>query len=71
MLGLIIWLSIVSVICIVETVLIVILLSKQKKQEDNHFIDLKFCDLESSIQKAEEKIDDLNSAISILSTRKK
>lgn len=71
MLGLIIWLSVLSAICIVETTLIVIYILKKKKQEDNHFVDLKFCELENSIKQTNNKVEDLESSISILLARKK
>lgn len=71
MLGLIIWLSVLSVICVVETTLIVICILKKKKQEDNHFVDLKFCELENAIKQTNNKVEDLESSISILSARKK
>ena len=71
MLGLIIWLSIISIICIVETTIIIILLCKLKKEDNNHFIDLKFCELENSIKQTNNKVEDLESSISILSARKK
>lgn len=69
MLGLIIWLSVVSVICIVEAVTIVILLCKQKNQNNNRFIDLKFSELEDSIKKSNEEIEDLK--CSMFSAREK
>ena len=62
MLGLIIWLSVISTICVAETTLIVILLCKQKKQNNSHTIDLKFCELEDLIRKTDEKIESLNSS---------
>ena len=71
MLGLIIWLSVLSVICVGETTLIVICILKKKKQEDNHFVDLKFCELENAINQTNNKVEDLESSISILSARKK
>lgn len=71
MLGLIIWLSVLSIICSVEAVIILILVYKQKKQDDNHFVDLKICELENSIKQTNNKVEDLESSISILSARKK
>ena len=70
MLGLIIWLSILSVICILETTIIVIYICKKKKQDDNHYIDLKFCEIESSIKNTNKELEDLKSAIARLSSRK-
>ena len=70
MLGLIIWLSILSAICILETTVIVIYICKKKKQDDNHYIDLKFCEIESSIKNTNEELEDLKSAIARLSSRK-
>jgi cell division protein FtsL len=70
MLGLIIWLAILSVICILETTIIVIYICKKKKQDDNHYIDLKFCEIESSIKNTNKELEDLKSAIARLSSRK-
>lgn len=70
MLGLIIWLSVLSVICILETTIIVIYICKKKKQDDNHYIDLKFCEIDSSIKNTNKELEDLKSAIARLSSRK-
>ena len=70
MLGLIIWLAILSVICILETTIIVIYICKKKKQDDNHYLDLKFCEIESSIKNTNKELEDLKSAIARLSSRK-
>ena len=71
MLGLIIWISIISVVCIAEAIAIVLMLYKKKKDDNGHFIDLKFCEIENSIVKIKEEIEDINSSLTVLSNRKK